>query len=277
MFVDGLEANGTQSPHASQQANACALAFGIVPPRTSKAVGRLHRRARKRDGGRRTSASLLDALHAAGRDDALVTALTDPNRPGYAQILKEGATFTWESWDARARRRQRVARLGLDGARGPAGRRPRRPHDRAGRRATSTSRVPEAALTRATGTIATERGPIPISWTRAASGNETIDVVVPVNVTATVHLAADRVADVSNDGRAVTGAPGVSAARAVGSEVVLTLGSGHYRLANTRPARRSSSSGVGGALGVGALALAVIAAVVGATTLVRRRGRSRRV
>ncbi len=44
---------------------------------------------------------LLNALHDGGRDDALVTDLTDPNRPGYAQILREGATFTWESWDAR--------------------------------------------------------------------------------------------------------------------------------------------------------------------------------
>ena len=44
---------------------------------------------------------LLTALHAAGRDDAFVDALTDPSRPGYAHILREGATYTWESWDAR--------------------------------------------------------------------------------------------------------------------------------------------------------------------------------
>ena len=44
---------------------------------------------------------LLDALHAAGATTRSSPTLTDPNRPGYAQILKEGATFTWESWDAR--------------------------------------------------------------------------------------------------------------------------------------------------------------------------------
>ena len=33
VFVDGLRADGTQSPHASQQANAFALAYGVVPDR----------------------------------------------------------------------------------------------------------------------------------------------------------------------------------------------------------------------------------------------------
>ena len=51
--------------------------------------------------GPMTADVLLRALHAAGRDDALVTALTDPHRPGWAQILARGATFTWESWNAR--------------------------------------------------------------------------------------------------------------------------------------------------------------------------------
>ena len=32
VYVDGLEANGAQSTHASQIANAYALSFGLVPP-----------------------------------------------------------------------------------------------------------------------------------------------------------------------------------------------------------------------------------------------------
>ena len=101
MLVDGLEADGTPSTHASQQANAYALAFGIVPAAQRTAVADYVVVARQRDGRRRTSACCSTRCTTAGRDDALVTALTDPNRPGYAQILKEGATFTWESWDAR--------------------------------------------------------------------------------------------------------------------------------------------------------------------------------
>ncbi|HEV7524312.1 MAG TPA: family 78 glycoside hydrolase catalytic domain, partial [Acidimicrobiia bacterium] len=100
MFVDGLHPDGTRSAHASQQANAYALAFGVVPTSHTKAVSKYVVGLGTRMGVVNYRV-LLDALHATHRDDAIVTALTDPSRPGYAQILKEGATFTWESWDAR--------------------------------------------------------------------------------------------------------------------------------------------------------------------------------
>ncbi|MDQ1521325.1 MAG: alpha-L-rhamnosidase, partial [Actinomycetota bacterium] len=269
VLVDGLEANGKPSTHASQQANAWALAFGIVPPAQSKAVadyivslgnamGVVYFRV------------LLDALHAAGRDDALVTSLTDSDRPGYAQILKEGATFTWESWNARAVGDSEshgwgstVLAVLQDDILGV--------HTTAPGSRRVDVRVPKTALTRASGTVITERGPVAVSWTRAPSGAETLDVVVPVNATATVHLAAGRVADVSDDGRSVTGAPGVTVARAVGGEVELTLGSGHYRLSNTRSTPGSSSSGVGRLLELGAVALAFVAAAGVVITFVRRR------
>src|SRR6202012_1530850 len=32
IYVDGVEASGAQSSHASQEANALALAYGVVPP-----------------------------------------------------------------------------------------------------------------------------------------------------------------------------------------------------------------------------------------------------
>ena len=51
--------------------------------------------------GPMTIDTMFQALHTAGRDDAIVAALTDPQRPGFAQILGRGATFTWESWNAR--------------------------------------------------------------------------------------------------------------------------------------------------------------------------------
>ena len=39
MYVDGLDADGAQSGHASQEANALALAYGVVPAADVKAVG----------------------------------------------------------------------------------------------------------------------------------------------------------------------------------------------------------------------------------------------
>jgi alpha-L-rhamnosidase len=187
---------------------------------------------------------LLDALHAAGRDDALVTALTDPNRPGYAQILRRGATFTWESWNAPevgdseshgwgstvlAVLQEHI--LGV--------------HLTAPGAARVDLRVPATSLTRAAGVVATQRGPIPIAWTRDPSGQVTLEVTIPVNVTATVHLPATELAGVNEGGLSVVGAPGISSARESEGEVVLTVGSGRYAFANSPPAA-AAAAGAGG-------------------------------
>lgn len=234
VLVDGLRSNGTQSTHASQQANAWALAFGIVPPSQQQAVAD-HVVSLGNAMGVVYFRVLLDALHEAGRDEALVAALTDPNRPGYAQILNRGATFTWESWNAPdvgdseshgwgsavlAVLQEHV--LGVHVTEPGAAR--------------VDVRVPATSVARAAGVVATQRGPIPIAWTRDPSGHETIDVTIPVNVTATVHLPAADVASVNDGGRSVVGAPGISSARPSQDEIVLTVGSGHYVFANSPPA-----------------------------------------
>jgi hypothetical protein len=97
-------------------------------------------------------------------------------------------------------------------------------------------------VTHADGTIATQPGPVPISWRREGI-HETIDITVPVNVTATVHI----------DG-----------------EKPITVGSGHYVLSNVpRRASRSTSSDVT-MVGVGSIVV-VAAGIV--WLLVRRRRR----
>ncbi|MCU1464721.1 MAG: alpha-L-rhamnosidase domain protein [Actinomycetia bacterium] len=233
LFVDGLRSDGTRSTHVSQQANAYALSFGIVPAEhvatvTKKLVDM------KSAMGVVNYRVLLDALHDGGRDDALVTDLTDPNRPGYAQILKQGATFTWESWNARAVGDSEshgwgstvlaVLQDDVLGARvsAPGG-------------AEVEIAVPKSTLTNATGIVSTQRGPIPIGWTRDGAGRERIDVTIPVNVTATVHLAGTSVAAVSESHRSLTDDPGVSKARFANGEVAMTAGSGHYVFETSPP------------------------------------------
>jgi alpha-L-rhamnosidase len=239
VFADGLEANGRQSTHASQQANAWALAFGIVPREHERAVAD-YVVSLKNAMGVVYFRVLLDALHAAGRDDALVAALTDPARPGYAQLLKRGGTFTWESWDAPdvgdseshgwGSTVLSVLQDDILGVRATAP-----------GAATVDVDAPRTSVTRATGTVATQRGPVAITWQRDGSV-ETIDVTIPVNMTATVHL----------DGRKPT-----------------TIGSGRHVLTNTpRPRTHRSSSTAAAGVGV-ALAGALLA--LGVTLLHRRR------
>ncbi len=203
IFVDGLHADGSQSTHASQQANAWALAFGITTPRNARAVAD-YVVALKNAMGVVYFRVLLDALHAAGRDDALVAALTDPSRPGYAQILKRGGTFTWESWDA--------PDVGDSESHGwGATVLAVLQDDILGVRATAPGAgtvditVPCTSLARADGVVATQRGPISITWQRTDS-TETIDVTIPVNMRATVHLDGERPATIGSGHHVLTNA-----------------------------------------------------------------------
>jgi alpha-L-rhamnosidase len=190
VFVDGLRADGSQSPHAGQQANAWPLAFGIVPPAHVKAVAD-HIISLKNAMGGVYGWVLLDALHAAGRDDALVTALTDPARPGYAQILEQGATFTWESWNAPAVGDSESHGWGSTVLAVML-------QDMLGVRVTDPGgahvdiSVPNTSLTSAHGSVGTQRGTVRGEWTRDASGPEVANVSVPVNVTATVHVGNEQ-------------------------------------------------------------------------------------
>ncbi len=272
VFVDGLRSGGTRSAHASQQANAYALAFGIVPASLEKAVADTVV-GLKNAMGVVNFRVLLDALHGAGRDDALVAALNDPNRPGYARILAEGATFTWESWDARQTGDSEshgwgstvlaVLQDDVLGARVTA---PGAAHIEVA--------VPKATLTEAAGVVTTQRGPVPITWTREATGRETVDLTIPTNVSATVHIAASDIASVRESGRGVVGDPGVTDARAANGEVVLTVGSGHYVFASSKPTapRSSSSSSARTAIVLAAIAVAALVGTGGVVFgLTRRR------
>ena len=97
-YVDGLQADGTPTATASQTANACAAAYGVVPASALGAVGRLvsslGMQATPQNAG-----EVLRTLALAGRYPDLVALLVDATGPGWANILARGATFTWEVWN----------------------------------------------------------------------------------------------------------------------------------------------------------------------------------
>ena len=79
-YVDGAEAGGAQSGHASQEANALALAYGVVPANDVAAVG-AYVASLGIDVGPNHGLELLRALAAAGMPGALVHTLTDTSIP----------------------------------------------------------------------------------------------------------------------------------------------------------------------------------------------------
>ncbi|WP_258229220.1 glycoside hydrolase family 78 protein, partial [Arthrobacter sp. HMWF013] len=98
VMVDGLHADGTPSRHSSQHATSFPLSLGITDPADAAADAQ-----RIADQGMRqgpmTVHRLVRALLTAGLTDAVLDLLTNPGQPGWARLLDQGASFTWEAWE----------------------------------------------------------------------------------------------------------------------------------------------------------------------------------
>ena len=230
IYIDGVDADGTPSTHTSQEANALALAYGIVPPASVDAVG-AYVASLKIAVGPNHGLELLRALAAAGRPADMVRVLTDPLVPGWAQILAKGGTFTWETWTpsdligdsmshgwgSSALVAMQETLLGLSLM---------EPNPDGTVRVTVAP--PSAGLARALGSMPTIAGPVQVSWQRRGTG-AALDLAVPANASALVHLpAADR-SSVREGGVAVANAPGVAVYSIGGGVAVLSVESGTYR------------------------------------------------
>jgi alpha-L-rhamnosidase len=185
-YVDGLESNGAPSPHASQHANAYAIAYGIAPaarvPAVAAYVARLGMAM-----GPQTVQELLAALRLAGRPADAVARLTDARADGWAKILAEGGTFTWEDWNPSDANHDSMSHgwgatalveitqtlLGVVPT-GPA-------------YTTFDVAPPAAGLTSASGRVPTPRGFVTVSW-RHAGATFMLDLTVPPGATATVRV-----------------------------------------------------------------------------------------
>ena len=99
VYVDGLYENGSASTHASQHANMFPLALGIVPPE-KRAVVLQHVKNLKISVGMVTVYWLIRALGEMDEGEHLLNLYTNAEWDGWAKNIAQGATCTWESWDA---------------------------------------------------------------------------------------------------------------------------------------------------------------------------------
>jgi alpha-L-rhamnosidase len=208
VYVDGLSATGEHSGHAGQHATSYAIAFGIAqvpvhhpaappvpvhhpaaPPNGDLPALAQHLAALGMKQGPMTAHWLLQALSDAGRPDAVLRLLTNPDDLGWADILRQGGTFTWEAWtlDEGSNFSQSHgwgAQAIVDVQQTLLGVRTASPG------ASLVDIVPPATgLSRAAGTVHTQRGPVRVDWRRAVAGGAVrVEIDVPVNVTARVAL-----------------------------------------------------------------------------------------
>ena len=165
--------DGAQSGHASQEANALALAYGVVPADDLAAVG-AYVASLGIDVGPNHGLELLRALAAAGLPEAMVHTLTDTSIPGWAHIVAGRRDLHLGGLEAeRPHRGLHVPRLGLLRAGRHAG-------DPAGRvaswRPAPTARSAPPCARRRPGSTAprgrcpTVAGPLQVSWQRRGAG-----------------------------------------------------------------------------------------------------------
>jgi alpha-L-rhamnosidase len=100
-YSDGLYAEGRRSPRTSQQGNAMAVALGFAQGERRRGALEASKRA-----GHATAPLLarfvVQAYGESGEDAALRDYLLNP-APGrnWAHVLRDGGTFTYESWAGR--------------------------------------------------------------------------------------------------------------------------------------------------------------------------------
>jgi alpha-L-rhamnosidase len=232
-YSDGLNADGTQVNVSSQTTNACAVVYGIVPAAHLATVAAAIAR-----GGMsavpRTASEVLDALAIAGRDKDVVRILTDKKSDGWANILAQGGTFTWEVWepsdiigDSMSHGWGANVLVSIQ-------------HDLLGVAPSApgyekfTVTPPVTGLASARGTVPTPFGPISVAWHNDRT-TFAIDVTVPADTSARVSIPAYFASQVTDRGRSLVHDPGVHGVTMRSGIAVVTLGAGTYHLRSTNP------------------------------------------
>ena len=229
-YVDGVDGAGAQSAHASQEANALALAYGVVPASGMAAVGNYVARLGI-DVGPIHGLELLRALAVAGEPAAMVRVLTDASVPGWAHIVARDGTFTWEVWqpsdlvgDSMSHGWGSSALVAIQES--LLGVTPTEPGPDGEVRVLVAP--PGAGLGRAAGSVPTAAGRVHVAWRRSGSG-VILELSVPANASALVHLPASDPAGVGEGGRLAGRAPGVAVLPPADGRAALAVGSGTYR------------------------------------------------
>ena len=99
VFSDGLKADGTQSPIISQHSTSHAL-MADVAEEDKIGVMADYIASLGMWQGPMTADILVDALFKSGRGDAAIRLMTNTEDWGWAKLIAEGYTYTWENWQA---------------------------------------------------------------------------------------------------------------------------------------------------------------------------------
>ena len=228
IYVDGLVGRALAS-RASQEVNACAVVYGVVPPRHLKTVASyvaglgMHAEPQ-------TAAEVIRTLATVGNYKELLVRLTDASTNGWANILARGATFCWEVWQPSDANGDSMSHgwgsnVLVEIQQWLLGVRP----SSAGFETLEVS-PPASGPVSALGTVPTPRGTVAVGWRRAAPDRPatSVDLIIPPNATATLSLAGVHPNTVTESGIPVAKVAGVRVEPSVAGAAVFLVGAGTY-------------------------------------------------
>ncbi|MEQ8848959.1 family 78 glycoside hydrolase catalytic domain [Botrimarina sp.] len=227
---DGTYATG------SQCSNAIALVMGLAEDRDRPAalaalVDDVRSRGDAMTAGDVGFRYLLQALAEGGHSDVVYDMINQTERPGYGYQLERGATSLTEAWDANHNASHNHFMLGHITEwfyKDLVGIAPDPAHP--GYKHILIRPTPVGDLEWAEATHHTVRGQIRVRWQREGEGLR-LDVSVPANTTATVHLPVEEGQEVTESGEQVDEAEGVAAEGRQNGRAVLQIESGEYEFA----------------------------------------------
>lgn len=223
----------------TQAGYALALHFDLLPetlraPATEHLLDNIHRYQRHLSTGIQTTHRAMLELARNGHADLAWQLLTDRSFPSWLYMIDNGATTIWERWDGYVKGRG-FQDAGMNsfnhwafGAVGEwmwrhiVGLNP--DEQQPGWKHFDIAPKPGGGVSWAQGEYRSIRGPIRSAW-RVREGTLTLDLEVPPNTTATVHLPTWQPSRVTESGRPVT----VAASRS--GEAIVEVPSGAYTFA----------------------------------------------
>jgi alpha-L-rhamnosidase len=233
---DGTVGSGSQTSYV------LALKFGLVPDNLKQqAFNRLADDVSSRGNHLSTgflgTPFLLNVLQDGGRSDLAYKVLTQDSYPSWGYMLGRGGTTIWERWDG-IRPDGSLQDAGMNsfnhyglGSIGDwlyddvGGLAPRSP----GYKTQLVKPATGAELSSASSSVKTSYGTARASWSRDAAGRLGIDVDVPVNTRAEVHVPIADGQQALESGKPANTQPGVTYKGTTDGDAVYEVGSGSYR------------------------------------------------
>ncbi len=181
-------------------------------------------------------AFLFRTLMEAHRGDLIYPMVNQQDYPGWGDMLNQGATTIWESWENNPGLSYLHSSYLFVGAwfiHGVLGIQPDPEVPGFGRFTIRPEVIDQPGLTWAKGHYDSIRGRIGAEWKRS-NGKFELDIRIPPNTTALVYMPAAEGDSIAESGRRIERAKGVRFLRREGDRSVLEVQSGTYQFQSTR-------------------------------------------